>query len=189
MSDAVSLGHNLDEWRRTRWPRSHWRVRARKAIQDVLEVIAIMKPELLGERNEVLERVDAAYPFGERAMEPYKCWLKERRLFIAALEGPRALPSEDEAGVCAVAGDLVELGRIDEARKLLDEQAPNRLARKCPACLVEPGRPCREFEYDDPPVDGYGQYPTGAAQLIVPHHARLIGHRDAGPLFGRREFA
>jgi hypothetical protein len=28
--------------------------------------------------------VDAAYPFGERAMHPYKQWLRARREFIAS---------------------------------------------------------------------------------------------------------
>jgi hypothetical protein len=170
VSDPVSLGPSLDAWRMTRWPRSIWRVGARKRIQDVVESIAEAD---LADKAAVLERVDAAYPFGERKYEPYKCWLKERRLFIAALEGPCAVPTADEAGVCEVAGDLVQLGRVDEARKLLDEQAPNRLGRKCTACGAGPRVPCVSI----------GTLPR---ILIVPHLARVgRAGRDVspGPLF------
>lgn len=186
MSLNASIGPALDSWRMSRWPKSIWRVGARKAMQDAVEAIGIMDPALLARRDEILTRVDAAYPFGERKYEPYKCWLKERRLLIAALDGPRTAPSADEAGVCEVAGDLVELGRIDEARRLLDDQAPNRLSRKCPACNAPPGIECSEMESVqhksefDGKVRGVRIY---SGPLLVPHHARLVGHLDAGPLF------
>lgn len=202
MSLNASIGPALDSWRMSRWPKSIWRVGARKAMQDAVEAIGIMDPALLARRDEILTRVDAAYPFGERKYEPYKCWLKERRLLIAALDGPRTAPSADEAGVCEVAGDLVELGRIDEARKLLDEQAPNRLARKCPACGAWPGGMCKTMPADGEkrcecpsfassddiaaaPQAGHACDGCGASSkhLLVPHHARLVGHLDAGPLF------
>ncbi len=174
-ADPASLGPSLDAWRMTRWPKSKWRVHSRKAIQDVIEVIALMEPAMLADRAAVLERVNAAYPFGEREMLPYKMWLLERKLFSAALNGPREAPTKDEAGVCEVAGDLVELGRVDEARKLLDAQAPNRLGRKCTACGAGAGVDCFDI------VRG----PTwvGNKPLIVPHLARVGVYRDHGPLF------
>lgn len=171
-TDPTSLGPSLDAWRMTRWPSSKWRVRSRQVIQDVVEVIALMEPALLADRAAVLERVNAAYPFGEREMLPYKMWLLERRLFRAALDGPRVAPSADEAGACEVAGDLVQLGRIDEARRLLEEQAPNRLSRACPVCATRAGRPCLDLE--------------DALELVVPHLSRVGLHgRDVspGPLF------
>jgi hypothetical protein len=33
----------------------------------------------------VIEKIDAAYPFGERAMHPYKAWLAARRAAIRVL--------------------------------------------------------------------------------------------------------
>lgn len=170
--------NSVQLWMASKRPLSRWRQRARFVIQEVVEILLQSAPEVLADHTETLSRVDAAYPFGERRYEPYRCWLKERRLFIAALEGPVQMPTRDEAEVCEVAGDLVQLGRIDEARKLLEEQAPNRLGRKCPACGMPPGMNCNTFVDDgDPP----------ARELLVPHHARLVGHLDAGPLFARRE--
>lgn len=135
----------------------------------------------------LLALVDAAYPFGQRKYEPYKAWLKERRLFREALAKPPTMPSADEIAACEVARDMIEdhaLGRPDrteEARKLLEEQAPNRHARKCPACGVEASVECREA-VSATPVDGCLPNNAYAAMLsqhhkyqplIVPHHARL----------------
>lgn len=174
----------LDDYRKMRPPDSRWRRDARRTIIEVVEVLELAAPTVLADPKELLARVDAAYPFGQRKHEPYKCWLTERRLFIEAIRDKTTLPTEDEIGVCEVARDLVELGREDEARTLVEEQAPHRLARKCPACDAKSGRPCRDFLYEDPPVMGYGQYPTGEVHLIVPHYARLVGHLGNGPLFG-----
>lgn len=160
----------LAQWRAMRRPVSEWRARSRSVMLDVVDAIAIMAPEMLGVPSEVLCRVDAAYPFGERKYAPYKAWLTERRLFIAALKDDTTLPTRDEAEVCAVARDLVEDGRVEQAKKLLDEHAPHRLARRCPACGRPPGKECHAMTP--------GQY------RIVPHEARLTGHLDAGPLFG-----
>lgn len=33
-------------------------------------------------QKEIMKDVDACYPFGERAMHPYKMWLKVRKAFI-----------------------------------------------------------------------------------------------------------
>lgn len=174
----------LHLWSTMRGPESHWRQDARSVmIRVVREQRDLGK---LGDDAALLKAVDAAYPFGERKYLPYKMWLLERKLFRDACTVPAATPSREEAEVCSVARDLVELGRHDEARKLVEEQAPNRLGRECAACGAKPGKPCREFEYDDPPIPGYGQYATGEIPLIVPHHARLVGHRDASPLFEAR---
>jgi hypothetical protein len=156
-------------WQTMRGPTSHWRQAARATM------IAVVREHRdrgeLADDAELQKAVDAAYPFGERKYLPYKMWLLERKLFRDACVVPAATPSADEVGVCEVARDLVELGRHDEARKLVEEQAPNRLGRRCPVCAAKIGAPC---------------YAHDALYLIVPHHARLVGHRDAGPLFDAR---
>lgn len=174
----------FQRWQSMRGPESRWRQDARAVIIRV-----VREQRDLGKLDDdaaLLKAVDAAYPFGERNYLPYKMWLLERRLFRDACTVPPPAPSREEAEVCSVARDLVELGRIDEARKLVEEQAPYRVTRDCPACGALAGDPCVDFEYEDPPVPGYGQYPTGQRWLIVPHHARLVGHNDAGPLFEAR---
>ena len=169
-------------WATMRAPESHWRRSARETIRTVVAA----HPELLDNDAQLLAAIDRAYPFGERRMLPYKMWLLERKLFRDACTVPAATPGREDAEVCSVARDLIEIGRVDEARQLVEEQAPNPLARRCPACDAAPGKPCRDFEYDDPPIPGYGQYATGEVPIIVPHEARLVGHRDAGPLFEAR---
>jgi hypothetical protein len=130
----------------------------------------------------ILAAVDAAYPFGEREMAPYKAWLAERQILVAALK--HLPPTADEHEACRVALDLVELGRIKEAIVLLADQAPNRLNRKCLACGARFGKPCREF------VDEW-EHGTELPELIVPHEIRTnpmpaaVRHdMTSGPLFG-----
>lgn len=158
---------SLDQWRRLPKPASRWRLVARAVIREVVsEAREVLDPK------ELLARVDAAYPFGERKYEPYKCWLAERTLFRDALVRP-ALPTTDEIGVCEVARDLVEVGamggidRTADVTKLL-EQAPNRLARRCPVCCARPGAPCLDLE-------SAGASGRPKRRLLVPHHARLVG--------------
>lgn len=168
---------SLGQWKAMWAPLSKWRRRARATILDVVEVLEIGAPAVLRDRKETMVRVDAAYPFGEREHLPYKMWLVERRLFIAALADPVVLPGADEAHACSVARDLLEQDptAIGQAQALLDEMAPNRLARKCPACAARPGRPCDDLRipWDD----------AVSSPMLVPHEARLVGHLDAGPLF------
>lgn len=180
----------LDEWAKLRPPVSKWRRQARAVMLDVVQSIAIMNRTLIADSRAVIERVDAAYPFGERSMQPYRCWLRERRLLIEVLEGDgdKRLPTADEVGVCEVARDLVELGRHEEARALVEQQAPNRLARKCPACGSPAGRECVALAEDARFIAL--DYPTtivrSTTAIVAPHHARLVGHLDAGPLFKER---
>lgn len=170
----------LDDWRKMRRPVSQWRARARSVMLDVVESLAIMAPDLLGAPAEVLSRVDAAYPFGEREHHPYKAWLAERKLLRLALADAPEPPSREEADVCMVARDLFEEGRVDEARKLIVEHAPNRLARECPSCGAPSGEDCHDF------VERW-EIGTTRPFITVPHEARLTGHLDAGPLFGARQ--
>lgn len=97
----------------------------------------------------------------------------------------RRPPTAADAAVCEVARDLVLLGRIAEAEKLLAEQAPRRLNRKCPACDMRVGKPCRDP--GEPVVIDLGMTVIRERTwitLVVPHAARLgISSRDAGPLF------
>lgn len=166
----------LDEWKSSRLPNGRWKRRARQAIRAAVDT---MPPEQIADPKWVIRRVDAAYPFIERKYQPYKDWLHERRIFITALGGDPELPSADEVAACMVARDMLEEGR-DEATVMafLDENAPNRLARKCPACGHQSPGYCRNLEsmHDI----------TQRALLIVPHEARLVGHLGNGPLFGDR---
>lgn len=75
---------------------------------------------------------------------------------------------DDLEGVLMVAGDLVEMGRVDEARALLDEQAPHRLARWCPSCGEMAGQPCRDYVYR-------WEIGTHYPVLVVPHLSRING--------------
>jgi hypothetical protein len=85
-----------------------------------------------------------------------------------APDGEVQLLSRDEADTCEVARDLVEkAGPAPAPRDLrrlaeLIEQAPNRLAWSCPVCGSMAGENC--------------------IWLLVPHHARLVGHLDTRPL-------
>lgn len=168
------------EWMASKPPVSQWRRRARAAIEDVVRSLAPGGPH--PSPADLLKLVDAAYPFGPHKYHPYKAWLAERKLFIAAIDGSQAptLPSKDEADVCEVARDMVLEGRLDDARLLL-EQAPNRLARACPACGARPGNPCLDF--GTLPGSALSAIAERILVMLVPHHARLVGHLDAGPLF------
>lgn len=76
------------------------------------------------------------------------------------------LPSQDDSDACVVARDLVEEGRLDEAKALLEQHAPNRLGSRCPTCGVYPSKECQELVREL----GFGaQRPA----LIVPHESRL----------------
>lgn len=164
---------------------SRWRLEARKAIGRAIESYENVHAGEL-DHVELRGEVDAAYPFGERQHLPYKMWLVERRLFLDSLATHEVGPTPDEKSACEVAGDLVEMGRIDEATALLDEQAPNRLCRACPACGVGAGRACREV-YDT--TYGLALF----RDLVVPHISRreiaMVNHKhraapiDDGPLF------
>lgn len=141
--------------------------------------------------------VDKRYPFERRSGFAYKAWLAERKIFHAALRTDHApRPSADERDACEVARDLVELGKVDDAQKLLDEQAPNRLNQKCQSCGAWPGEMCKE-----PVTDKPGHYSRRSSEpVVVPHMARLLEPRtlaeqhaprarvpaDDGPLFSSR---
>lgn len=172
----------LDEWMYGPMPNaSTWRRIARETMREVIGVLTDAAPDVMSDKEATIERVDAAYPFGERARHPYKAWLAERRLLISVLHPPdqATLPSADEAAACEVARDAVLEGRIDDACKLL-EQAPNRLARRCPECGSPPMISCSDLSL---PVEFAA---GGFGAMLVPHHARLVGHLDAGPLFSAR---
>lgn len=51
------------------------------AVNVIHEATAALPQDMpLDERKKI---VDAAYPFGERSMFPYKMWLKARRQYLA----------------------------------------------------------------------------------------------------------
>ena len=207
---------SLEAWRKLAPPMSRWRRAARAAIRRVVDgqgdFLATIAPSVGS--SGLIALVDAAYPFGQRAMLPYKMWLVERQLFIEALERAPAAPTADEAAACMVARDRIEAYDEPEAEMVawLDVHAPNRLARKCPACGARAGRPCwhadaeapgtsflakaaREFLKYSPLCFHCGRHveehhgdrricpPALSRELIVPHETRLTGHLDAGPLF------
>lgn len=166
-----------EQWCMLAMPKSQWRRRAREVIRSVLRGLTGDCPEHWT-RETVLAFVDDAYPFGARSHHPYKAWLAERKLLIATLWPERATlealaPTADDLAACEVAIDLVESGRDDEARKLLDEQAPRRLNRDCPACGSKRGEDCEEPPLLMPP--GRHEWPI----RIVPHLARVQPGGDA----------
>jgi hypothetical protein len=128
--------------------------------------------------KDLVDRVDAAYPFQARTGYAYKAWLAERRLFREALLEEN--PTQDEYDVCCVAADMVEEGRPREALALLDEQAPNRLGRRCPACGSRKARACREPVVDDETKQQalFRNPPSGLVtkfvDRIVPCRARIL---------------
>jgi hypothetical protein len=165
----------LHRWQAMRGPESHWRQSARAVMIRVVR--ELRDAARLDDDAALLAAVDAAYPFGERKYLPYKMWLLERKIFRDACSVP-STPTADEASACAVARDMLEEQRDESViRALLDEQAPNRLARKCLACGARAGEPCIGMSL---PIEFVG---TDAIVMLVPHEARLTGHLDAGPLF------
>lgn len=202
---AVNLGDyclRATGSRRTRMGR--WQRTAATYIIEIVEDNTVGY-DLVIPADELLARVDAAYPFGERSGWPYKAWLAERKIFVAALRGPSVLSSPDEAAACEVARDLVEAQQTagPEFQALL-AMAPNRLARKCGACGAKSGSPCTVLEPAPAPaavdLSLVGYACEGAQlnnvrrarasvghvhrELLVPHQARLVGHDGHGPLFG-----
>jgi hypothetical protein len=78
---------------------SRWGNQARTVILGVIaECRALDLPEA-----EVLRRVDAAYPFGERKYWPYKAWLSARR---ELLELPGSVSRADSAKLRAWEGGV-----------------------------------------------------------------------------------
>ena len=81
--------------------------------------------------------------------------------------------------VCEVALHLVERGRHDEARALLDEQAPDRLARGCPVCGAMPGAACFDGSVEARAFGMPWRVPRVGREIVrvnrlVPHVARVM---------------
>lgn len=149
-------------------PKSRWRKRARAVMQGVVRQLD-ERGRAYPQRDQLLTRVDAAYPFTARERYPYKAWLVERRLLIDTLwpTPPPAAPTLDDVGACEVATDLLALaadfwsgglpclaaGKLIEAERLLAEQAPHRLNKKCPVCGAKPGKECDDVETKDVRTD------------------------------------
>lgn len=76
-----------------------WRAHANKVIRNVER---FCRADGITDPHEVLRRIDAAYPFGERRYYPYKAWLDERkkaRIRLGLLEGPPAPPPPEPSRV------------------------------------------------------------------------------------------
>ncbi len=67
-----------------------------KARAIIAATMAGAPAELMQDEPALLKLIDAAYPFGQRAMHPYKCWLKERAAVRARLfpKEPKPVPYE-----------------------------------------------------------------------------------------------
>lgn len=178
----------------------HWRVSARDVMRFVVKKYRNAHETI--DADELIRFVDDAYPFGMRAMAPYKAWLAERKELIAVLK-PEKLPpppTVQDYAACEVAIDLVEMGREDEARAILDEQAPRRLNLKCPVCGAKAGKACFDAEAGTAAVViGVGhingskvpvticQRPkTTRRDRVVPHLVR-VGLTQPAPLFERSQ--
>lgn len=64
-----------------------WSAAARRVIAEIHA--RLPANATLAERKAALR---AGYPFGERAMWPYKAWLKAQRAYLARYAGPPAKP-------------------------------------------------------------------------------------------------
>jgi hypothetical protein len=189
--------HRIDmtPWRHQPRPRSKWRRKARKVIDDVVNANCGMwgsNPRVV-DAEDIASKIDAAYPFGPLSNEPYKAWLCERKLVRVALGVDASAklppPGPDDAEACMVALDLVEEGRKEAAKRLLDEQAPNRLNRKCLACGAAIGKPCRDQVGETRTKIIHNKYYVEKiwAERIVPHETRVgapMRKPADGPLFG-----
>lgn len=71
---------------------NHWRAKSRAVIAQVRRE----HPEAEG--AELKKLISAAYPFGERAMWPYKLWLEEVRKALR-LGGKRPDPEQKTAAL------------------------------------------------------------------------------------------
>jgi hypothetical protein len=60
---------------------SGWRMQARQVIEQAIAASAGRTTD------EIIDEIDAAYPFGSRDHWPYKAWLAERRRALALLRG------------------------------------------------------------------------------------------------------
>lgn len=104
---------------------------------------------------------------------------------------PTEYPNADDRAAVDVAIDIMEQSSYhtklaaelqEQAVKLLDEQAPRRLNRKCPVCGAFYGKPCFELVEKEATTD-YGVSFAGRSHVrnemrrvyrVVPHHSRLI---------------
>jgi hypothetical protein len=192
----ASLIERLNGWRSMKQPISRWRRRARSTMDVAIQELLLSREKI--DEASVLATIDDAYPFGERSRHPYKAWLTERRLLADQMmksEPVSVGPTAEDAAACEVAIDLIEMDRIDEAKELLDKQAPGRHANRCPVCNARPGEPCRDYELKSRPLRPTYMYPGTtkeswpkeehnhvAVKRLVPHLARVIA--ASGPLFG-----
>jgi len=185
---------SIDTWRRMRKPLSKWRRRAREVIGIVINDecgVWGSNPRVV-DAESIGKAIDEAYPFGSRDHHPYKAWLIERSIIRSVLgldRRPDPSPGPDEAAACEVAIDLVEEGRMAEAEALLDQQAPNRLNRKCPVCGSPTRKPCVEVVGHELvrgrfPNVGHLLQRASMRELLVPHLSRVSV--TSGPLFGDR---
>lgn len=185
MSDLAAA---LANWRTLPRPQSHWRRRSRAAMD---KAILDAQPASV---EQVIAAIDAAYPFGARELHPYKMWLEERKLLRTHIDPPELppAPTDEDYAACEVAIDLVESGDAEAATKLLDEQAPRRLNRECPACGAAASNACFDKVESIAPGD-WTHLGTGTATRrvsleyrVVPHLSRVAPHKANGPLFGER---
>lgn len=101
---------------------SHWAAAAKATIERVVA-------ENPGKNDEeLLELIDAAYPFGMREHWPYKVWLTERR----AWRRSRIVPGSDLERVCTTCG--ADMGRpcleLSDKPRIERAEVPTHESRK-----------------------------------------------------------
>lgn len=164
---------------------SSWKTRAIYVMLPVVErhVAAAAREQRLIDVTKLLGDLHPVYPFGPRQHHPYKVWLTERKKLKSVINAKP--PDVDEFEICKVADDMVQLGRIDEARELLARECPNLLARDCPACGVKYGRPCREPSVPTLVADvtqGIFPWVKPLVDKIIPCQARIQPRADRNPV-------
>lgn len=114
---------------------SHWRLRAREVIEEAL--VGVDRHDVAA----VKRAIDAAYPFGERAMWPYRMWLVERRAALAAASAglPSCACRACGAGPGKPCRDIV-------THEVCDPHATRTGEPVCLLCGALPGEGCRGGE-------------------------------------------
>lgn len=169
-----------------------WRKRSWRALRPVVEKFVADRAAGADRHAESLMVDIEAARQAAKINPDGKLWKQELHKLVEILRGmPELWPAvtEDDRAACAVATDLVELGRYADAIALMRAQcSPYLLSQKCPACSQPQGYRCEQIEYTTEKIEGGALKLSAEAQAlkdageqwvyprtrIVPHEARLM---------------
>lgn len=150
-------------------------------LREIVRVVMEHSAAHIADPNDMLALIDAANPFASLSIRTHSrqqlayrrgVWNKQRAIIALVLRQFETPATADEYAVWLVAHDLNELPDPKRAAKLLADQAPFVLQRKCRACDAKPGSPCSTLRGVDltPPW----RTPNVASPLVVPHESRVV---------------